>query len=204
MIAAMVAACAEQSYAETTIADVVAGAHVSRTTFYREFADKRACFDAAVAAAIAELSEAAKAELDAERAPAAQVRAATAAMLELMARRPQLAQLLVGEAVAVEPATVDRHREILLPSVAAIWREAGADGATHCDPVTAFGRVQLLIFERVAAGEAERLPELLPEVVYLATGPFAGHEAAIAEARACAEDAATATAVAVATAGAQR
>jgi AcrR family transcriptional regulator len=189
MIAAMADACAEKSYAETTIADVVARAHVSRSTFYREFEDKRGCFDAAVEDAIAELRSVATAELDPALEPAAQVRAATAAALELMGRRPALAQLLVGEAVAVEPATVDCYREMLLPTVAAIWRAAGVDGPRHCDPVIAFGRVQLLIFDRVSAGEAGRLPELLPEAVYLATAPFAGHDAAIAEARACARGA---------------
>ena len=188
----MVDACAEKSYAETTIADVVAGAHVSRSTFYREFADKRACFDAAVEDAISELRAAVIGELDPGLEPAAQVRAATAAALALMGRRPALAQLLVGEAVAVEPAMVDRYRELLLPAVAAIWRAAGieADGV-HSDPVIAFGRVQLLIFDRVTAGDAERLPDLLPEAVYLATAPFAGHDAAIAEARACIESPAT-------------
>jgi hypothetical protein len=52
------------------------------------------------------------------------------------------------------------------------------------DPVLAFGRVQLLIFERVSAGRAAELPELLPEIVYLGVAPYAGHARALAEARA--------------------
>ena len=62
---------------------------------------------------------------------------------------------------------------------------ASSEDATHLDPWLAFGRAQLLIFDRVTAGEAERLPELLPEVVYLTVAPFAGHDAALEEARAC-------------------
>ena len=44
----IVSCCAEKTYAETTIADIVARACVSRTTFYKLFSDKRDCFDAAV------------------------------------------------------------------------------------------------------------------------------------------------------------
>jgi len=184
IVAAMVASCAEKTYTGTTIGDVVAGARISRTTFYREFDDKRACFDAALEYCIQELWAAAAAACSAQEPPAQAVRKATAAVLELLGARPELAHLLVGEAVAVEPAVVERYRDLVVPAVSALWDD-GKDGATRLDPWLAFGRAQLLIFERVTAGEPDRLPELLPEVVYLAIAPFAGHDAAIAEARAC-------------------
>jgi AcrR family transcriptional regulator len=179
----MVASCAEKTYAATTIADVVAGARISRTTFYREFDDKRACFDAALEQCLGEVRVIAAAALLPGAPPHEVVRRATAAILELLAERPQLAHLLVGEAVAVEPAVVNRYRDLLIPAVGAVWGEVEA---THLDARLAFGRAQLLVFDRVTAGEAERLPELLPEIVYLAVAPFAGHDAAIAEAKACA------------------
>jgi AcrR family transcriptional regulator len=185
MIAAMVARCAEQTYPRTTIADVVAAARVSRTTFYREFEDKRACFDAAVGYCIDELRAAAAEPLARDDEPGAKIRGAAAAILELLAERPELANLLVGDAAAVEPAVVDRYRELLLPAVRAIWTAAGVVGDTHMNPSLAFGRAQLLVFERVTAGRAEELPVLLPELVYLGVAPFAGHAAALAEARAC-------------------
>ena len=47
----------------------------------------------------------------------------------------------------------------------------------------AFGRAQLLVFHEVAAGRAERLPALAPNIVYLAIAPFAGHEEALRQAR---------------------
>jgi hypothetical protein len=105
-------------------------------------------------------------------------------VLELLAARPELAHLMVGEAVAVEPAVVERYRDLVVPAVAALWGE-GEREVAHLDPWLAFGRAQLLIFALVTAGEAERLPQLLPEVVYLAVAPFAGHDAALTEARAC-------------------
>jgi AcrR family transcriptional regulator len=181
----MVDSCAEKTCAATTIGDVVAAAHISRTTFYREFDDKRACFDAALEHCIEEVSATAAAACSAEEPPAEAVREATAAVLELLAVRPQLAHLLVGEAVAVEPAVVERYRNLVIPALARLW-SGGQDGATHLDPRLAFGRAQIIVFDRVTAGEAERLPDLLPELVYLAVAPFAGHDAALEEAEACA------------------
>ena len=46
IIEAMIECCAEKTYAATTIADIVGRASISRTTFYKRFAGKRACFDA--------------------------------------------------------------------------------------------------------------------------------------------------------------
>lgn len=179
----MVGSCGQKTYAATTISDVVAGARISRTTFYREFDDKRACFDAALESCIEEVRQTAASACSADEPPAEAVRQATAAVLDLLAARPEAAHLLVGEAVAVEPAVVDRYRELLVPAVAGLWGEDGPS-APRIDPWLAFGRAQLLIFDLVTADEPERLPELLPELVYLAVAPFAGHRAALAEARA--------------------
>ena len=65
----MVASCAEKTYAATTIGDVVAGARISRTTFYREFDDKRACFDAALESCIEDVWAAAAAARAADEPP---------------------------------------------------------------------------------------------------------------------------------------
>jgi AcrR family transcriptional regulator len=50
MLRAIVAAVAERGYADVTVADVVRGARVSRTSFYAQFADKEECMFAAAAA----------------------------------------------------------------------------------------------------------------------------------------------------------
>src|SRR5690242_8847608 len=121
IVVAMIDSCAEKTCAATTIGDVVAAAHISRTTFYREFDDKRGCFDAALDYCIDELTAAAAAACSGDEPPAQAVREATAAVLELLAARPQLAHLLVGEAVAVEPAVVERYRQLVVPALARLW-----------------------------------------------------------------------------------
>ena len=63
----MIESCAEKTYAATTITDIVARAHISRTTFYKHFDDKRACFDAAIDYCIGEMQEVAAAAHSARR-----------------------------------------------------------------------------------------------------------------------------------------
>lgn len=195
IVTAMVAICAEKTFSAATIADIVGRANVSRTTFYKHFTDKRACFDAALEDCIGQLREAAvKAHTPADTPPQA-VRKATAAILELLAARPNLAQVALGEAVSVDPAVVALYREMVIPALEGCWTAAGEEIRGSSDPRIAFGRVQILLFEQISAGRAEQLPALLPEIVYIAVLPFAGHEEALRQARLTSEgeiDAATA------------
>lgn len=180
IIDAMIISCAEKTYAGTTISDVVRGASISRTTFYKRFPDKRACFDAALDHGI-ELATAAVAETSSsDDSPAEAVRKGAAAVLELLAARPELARLLATEAVAVEPVVSARYRALLLPAIGGLWNGNGGQGKMSAG--LAFGRAQLLIFSQVAAGRTERLPDLQPEIVYLAVAPFAGHAEAVRQA----------------------
>jgi AcrR family transcriptional regulator len=180
IIDAMIISCAEKTYAGTTISDVVRGASISRTTFYKRFSDKRACFDAALDYGI----ELATAAIDgagwSDEPPAEAVRKGASAVLELLATRPELARLLATEAVAVDPAVSARYRALLLPAIGSLWNGDGGPG--EMSPGLAFGRAQLLIFSQVAAGRTERLPDLQPEIIYLAVAPFAGHEEAVRQA----------------------
>jgi AcrR family transcriptional regulator len=190
IIDAMVASCAERTYAATTISDVVSGASISRTTFYKRFADKRACFDAALDHCIEEVRAVATGSLSDVDSPPEAVRKSSAAILELLARQPALANLLAAEAVAVEPEISRRYRALLVPALQALW---GSDQPrdAQMSPGLAFGRAQLLVFNQVVGGRVERLPELQPEVVYLALAPFSGHEEAVRQARLAVADTAS-------------
>jgi AcrR family transcriptional regulator len=183
IVEAMVECCAEKTYAATTIADIVSQASISRTTFYKRFSGKRECFDAALDWCLEELRMTAEDSCSAADPPTEAVRKAAAAMLELMAAKPALTQLLTGEAVSVEPAISRRYRKLLIPSLEKLWDDAGEPRRGRTDPWLAFGRAQVLVYNQVAAGRAERLPELLPEIVYIALLPFLGHDQALHEAR---------------------
>ncbi len=183
IVEAMIASCAEKTYAATTITDIVSRARISRTTFYKRFTDKRECFDAAVDACVEELRAVVVTSHAPGDPPADIARRGTAAILARMAAVPALAQLLTGDAISVEPAVVDRYRRLLVPALADLWSRGNGSGRRHLDPDLAFGRAQILIFSQVAGGRADRLPELLPALVYLAVAPFAGHEEGIRQSR---------------------
>lgn len=185
----MIESCAVKTYAATTIGDIVGRASISRTTFYKRFADKRECFDAALDYCVEELRDAARdAHGDGDSPPEA-VRKAVAASLALLASRPALAQLVMCEAVTVEPAVIERYRRILIPAIEGLWVAAGIPPSSHTDPRLAFGRAQVLIFSQIAAGRTAALSRLLPQVTYLAVLPFAGHAEALRQSRLAAAEA---------------
>jgi AcrR family transcriptional regulator len=179
----MVACCAERTYAATTIADLVSRAAVSRTTFYKLFNDKRDCFDAAVTQCIERIAATLGAAADGCASPAEATRQATLAGLELLAAEPELTLVLSGDAVGLDPHLVESYSRFAVPALEALWTEAGEPPRKHSSPGLAFGRAQLLVFHEVAAGRPERLPGLVPGLVYLAVAPFAGHDEALRQAR---------------------
>lgn len=183
IVDAMIDSCAEKTYAATTITDIVARARISRTTFYKQFEDKRACFDAAIDYCIAELQKVAKAAHSASDPPAEAARKGATAVLRALAARPGLAQLLTGDAMAVDPGVIERYRRATLPALEALWSTDGEGAEPHTDPRLAFGQAQVLILNQIATGKADHLPALLPEIVYLAVSPFGGHEEALKQSR---------------------
>jgi len=190
----MIDSCAEKTYLATTITDIVAGARISRTTFYKQFEDKRACFDATIEHCIEQLQEVAAAAHSPEESAGDATRKAVAAVLQALAARPGLAQILTGDAISVDPMAIERYRKAMIPSLTALWKRSGQHVESHTDPRLAFGQAQVLILNQVAAGKADRLPDLLPEIVYLAVNPFGGHEEALNQSR-LAKESATGSAV---------
>jgi AcrR family transcriptional regulator len=179
----MVACCAEKTYAATTIADLVSRGSVSRATFYKLFTDKRDCFDAAAVQCIDRIAATVSAAASGYDSPAEATRRAIVAGLALLAAEPGLALVLGGDVVAVDPTLADGYRRFTIPALEGLWAKAGEPARKHSSPGLAFGRAQLLIFHEVAAGRAERLPDLVPDIVYLAIAPFAGHDEALRQAR---------------------
>jgi AcrR family transcriptional regulator len=183
IIDAMIESCEKKTYAATTITDIVALARISRTTFYKHFDDKRVCFDAALDHCLTELQEIAAASHDSTDPPADAARKAAIAVLETLAARPGLAQILTGDAIALQPKVVERYRRATVPALEALWRAEGERPQAHTDPRLAFGQAQVLILNHIATGKGDRLPELRGEIVYLTVRPYGGHEEALEQAR---------------------
>ena len=104
-------------------------------------------------------------------------------MLELLADKPQYTKLLLVEAPLVDPEIVRRYRTFVVGALEQQFEPANDGAAPKADPLIAFGRAKVLLADYVAAGEVEKLPALLPELVYIALLPYTGQEAALAQAK---------------------
>lgn len=177
LIAACVQEVAKQGYLEMTVADIIKTAAVSRRTFYEFFESKEACFLATYDVVFAHLT---KVVLDAYASRDAwveQVRAALSAFLEFLADEPPLARLCLVEPLAAGPPISDHLRDGVGAFAALLDQGRKLDGAESPPPRTAdaviAGTVSLII-QRIVAGEAEQLEELLPDLLESCLAPYLG------------------------------
>ncbi|MHB8492644.1 MAG: TetR/AcrR family transcriptional regulator [Solirubrobacteraceae bacterium] len=98
---AMTVSIEERGYAKTTVADVVRIARTSRRTYYEHFADRGACFLAAVRAVQDETLARVASAVGADRPWEEQVDAAIGAYFEAVAERPGLVLSIVRELPAL-------------------------------------------------------------------------------------------------------
>jgi AcrR family transcriptional regulator len=179
LIAGLAAAVAEQGYAAVTLADVTRHARVSRRVFYANFESKEQCFLAAFEVVVAHLRELiATAAAPLEGWPAQAV-AATRAALATLASEPDLARLCLLESRGAGPAVSARFNQAVgeLAPLLARGRAERPDGDRPLPESTedsTIGALVSLAQRKVAAGEAARLPDLLPDCAELALLPYLG------------------------------
>ena len=110
LLDAMAEVVAEQGYGETSVADVIARAGVSRRTFYELFTGREDCFLAAFDVAVDELIAAIAAAVDAAGpAPLDAAAAGTACYLWWLENRPAHARTFLIEVLGAGPAALARR-----------------------------------------------------------------------------------------------
>ena len=183
LIAGLATAVAEHGYSAVTITHITKAAHVSRRVFYANFDGKEECFLAAfevVADHVRELgAEAAAGESEWPR----QAIAVARAVLEFFAAEPDLARLCLVESTSSGPAVAARYRaavDAVEPFLARGREERSANDRKLPDSTeeTILGALASLASRKVAAGEAERLPDLLPDFAEFILAPYLGAEEA--------------------------
>ena len=188
ILVAMAETCAEKGYGATTIADICEPAGVSRATFYELFKDKEDCFHAAMELSLADAMGRIVEVYSPDKPWATTVRDAAAAFLDLLASRPDFARMALVEA----PSASERGLELYASGKRVL--QSLLDRARN-DPVeeqaipSSAGRAALaaaesLIVGQILAGNAERLRELLPDIVYITTVPYLGQDEALRQSRA--------------------
>ena len=164
----MAAAVAERGYADTTIADIVRHARVSKRTFYEQFASKEECLLALYAAASGRVMDAIAeavrggAELD------AQVALATQAYLGRMQSQPVLTRTLILEILAAGPAGLRVRRDVNRRYAELFVAVVEADRRAHPErrslspelAAAAVGGINELVLQAVLEDRTDRLAEL--------------------------------------------
>jgi AcrR family transcriptional regulator len=158
----MAMAVAERGYADTTIADIVRHARVSRRTFYEQFAGKEACLLALYAAAservIRAIGEAVATSADRET----QIARATQAYLGRMQAHPAVTRTLILEILSAGPAGLQVRREIIARYADLFRGVVQADGGRLSPELAsaAVGGINELILQAVLDDRIDRLADL--------------------------------------------
>jgi len=178
----MVRVIAEKGYEGVTVADVVARAGVSRTTFYDEFPSKDECLFAAYDRVIDELVAFVGGAFGSDREWPERLRDALEALLNALAAEPDVAQMAVVEVPSAGPEAQQRYRaavERFLPFLEEGREYSENPGALPPSvELMAVGGAEVILFDEVVAGRVSNLPTMLPEIVFAVLVPFVGPEEA--------------------------
>jgi AcrR family transcriptional regulator len=184
---AMAAACAAKGFGAVTISDVVERAGVSRATFYELFKDKEACLQASMELSLADAMGRIVEVYSPDKPWATMVRDATKAFLELLASRPDFARMALIEAPAAGGRSLEMYASAkrVLQAVLDLGRNDPIEeqGIPSSAGRGALAAAEQLIVGQILAGNTERLPELLPDIVYIITIPYLGQDEALRQSR---------------------
>jgi AcrR family transcriptional regulator len=170
-------AFARRGYAAAGIDEIVAGARVSRTTFYVFFANKEECllavFEYGVARVAAEvLRVVSETGAEQEMSPAERVRAEVRAVASALASDPAMARVLLIEIVGATPAAEQARLEARYAAARIIERQLEGyeywSGRTKRErqlaSLAAMASIGEAIGELVATGRLAEWPELVDPI----------------------------------------
>jgi len=186
ILEAMVQVVGRKGYKGTSVADVIEEANVSRTTFYKHFEDKHECFLAAYDLVVERVLSEVIASCDGEQAWLERVRIGLAKVVEMFALDPELARTAIVEVAAAGADARRRHWNAITRFTEFLddgEQLSGSPDLPENIGLMAAGAVSGLIFDELLTGRAERLPELLPDLLFALLVPYIGPGAATEEMR---------------------
>jgi AcrR family transcriptional regulator len=184
LLSAMAEAVGANGYVNTSVADVLARAKVSRATFYAMFRDKAECFRAAYEEAAGILAHAMATELEAARAegdaqalpdPLRRIDRVLTVYLKALQDAPALARTFLVEVYAAGPRAVEQRRASLDAFVdILVEAHRGTPGPLGAGPHQRFAAetivhaISSMVTHRVGVGETDRLLDLREPLLALA------------------------------------
>jgi len=184
ILAAVADVTSAASYAEMTVADIIACAGVSRRTFYEHFQNKEGAYLAAYDEAVGRLLESVRWAYSSHERFADRVRAGVEMFVAMVTADPGFARMCLVEVMGAGPDAL-RRRDAAMAQFAAMLDE-NARSLLDAPPSsiiaeTVVGGLYEVIYSRLVRGELRQLPELVPELVHALLLPYLGPERAIEE-----------------------
>jgi AcrR family transcriptional regulator len=170
-LAAMAEAVGERGYADITVRDVLIRAHMSRRTFYELFDNREECF----LAAYDDAHQTFLGQLDRARQPGEpwpeHAASVLRAVLQFLATCPDVARLLVVEAVSAGARGLERHERTMHELAERLARSfAGTQGTVTGEQLrlrceATIGALHRVVHARIVEGRARELPQLAPQLM---------------------------------------
>lgn len=168
LLEAMAHTVAAKGYGDTTLADIVAAANVSRRTFYEHFADKAECLLALYEHGSNRLVERVRSAIDPQTDGPHQVRQAMAAYLDTLAQHPELLRtvfmdiLALGErGLAVRRQGYERLADLVVEMSRRRAAQTGGQALSVPLAMAVVGGVNELVLMHIEQGRTEGLRDLL-------------------------------------------
>jgi AcrR family transcriptional regulator len=182
VLSSTVRVVSEYGYGLMTVSRVAGGARVSRRTFYDLFSDREDCFLAAFEDGAARVSERVLSAYEGEGAWRERVRAGLEALLGFLDGEPDVASLLIVDALKAGP-RVQEARTVLLDRLAdGLQRDGSRAGSGQSPPALAgegvVGGVLGVVHTRLSAGRPGRMLDLSGPLMGMIVLPYLGTSAA--------------------------
>jgi AcrR family transcriptional regulator len=182
MLEAMIDTVSERGYHQTSMNDVAARAGVGRDTLRQQFGDKEAMFIAAHDLLVERLANYAAPAYQQPGPWPERISRGLSALLTAIAYRPQGARVAIIEVLAAGPQAHQHHLDAI--EAFARYIDQGRDetpNGRRLPPTLArvvAGAAAARIHKQVTTGHTSELPDLHPELLYLALLPYLGHQKA--------------------------
>lgn len=175
---------AKRGFQGTSAELIVRRAKVGYTTFYKHFADKEEClfalFDEAATVGEQAVEDAYQ---QTEGTWPEKVAAGLSALFEQIVAHPTIARVCLVETLTAGPAAVARYEAALrsFEPMLRPGRKCNRRGEQLPDTLeaTVGGGVLWIAYQRLIVGEADKLPDLLPETVEFVLTPYVGEAEAV-------------------------
>jgi len=178
MMEAIAELTADNGYEATKIADIVRRAAVARKTLYDNFDGKEDLFLSAVDSTLTEMRvviEEACERINGNGSPGDKIVAGLEALLEFVAAHPAATRMCMVEAIAATPSSA-RLYDAGMHGFVELLRNSAPGGTDLPETIeeSLVGGVAWVLQLQIRRGDAERAPELLPELSQFVLAPYLG------------------------------